>query len=86
MLPPGPGGTLSWARSAGLSSSQLISQPTLVRAAALMTSAVPVVVFLFAQRAFMRGVVVTGMDKRRARYPAAGTVRYRSEQDALRAL
>jgi multiple sugar transport system permease protein len=39
------------------------SQPTLIQAAALMTMAVPVVVFLLAQRAFMRGVVVTGVDK-----------------------
>jgi multiple sugar transport system permease protein len=40
-----------------------VSQPTLVQAAALMTMAVPVVVFFLAQRAFMRGVVVTGVDK-----------------------
>ena len=39
------------------------SQPTLIQAAALMTMVVPVVVFLLAQRAFMRGVVVTGVDK-----------------------
>ena len=39
------------------------SQPTLIQAAALMTMAVPVVVFLLAQRAFMRGVVVTGVEK-----------------------
>jgi multiple sugar transport system permease protein len=43
------------------------TQPTLIQAAALMTMAVPVVVFFFAQRAFMRGVVVTGADKRRSR-------------------
>jgi hypothetical protein len=28
-----------------------------------MTMAVPVVIFFLAQRAFMRGVVVTGVDK-----------------------
>src|SRR3954447_10955964 len=39
------------------------SEPTLVQAAALMTMAVPVVVFFLAQRAFMRGVVVTGVEK-----------------------
>ena len=39
------------------------SQPTLIQASALLTMVVPVVVFLLAQRAFMRGVVVTGVDK-----------------------
>jgi multiple sugar transport system permease protein len=39
------------------------TQPTLIQAAALMTMAVPIVVFLLAQRAFMRGVVVTGVEK-----------------------
>ncbi len=39
------------------------TQPTLIQAAALMTMIVPIVVFLLAQRAFMRGVVVTGVDK-----------------------
>ena len=39
------------------------TQPTLIQAAALMTMAVPIAVFLLAQRAFMRGVVVTGVDK-----------------------
>ena len=38
-------------------------QPTLIQASALMTMIVPIVVFLLAQRAFMRGVVVTGVDK-----------------------
>ena len=37
--------------------------PRSVQAAALMTMAVPVVVFFLAQRAFMRGVVVTGVEK-----------------------
>lgn len=40
-----------------------VSQPTLIQAAALMTMAVPVVVFFLAQRSFMRGVVVTGVEK-----------------------
>ena len=40
-----------------------LPQPTLIQAAALMTMAVPVVVFFLAQRAFMRGVVVTGVEK-----------------------
>ena len=39
------------------------TQPTLIQAAALMTMAVPVVVFFLAQRAFMRGVIVTGVEK-----------------------
>jgi multiple sugar transport system permease protein len=40
-----------------------VSQPTLIQAAALMTMAVPVVVFFLAQRSFMRGVVLTGVEK-----------------------
>jgi multiple sugar transport system permease protein len=39
------------------------TQPTLIQASAILTMAVPVVIFLLAQRAFMRGVVVTGVDK-----------------------
>jgi multiple sugar transport system permease protein len=39
------------------------TQPTLIQAAAIMTLALPVVVFFLAQRAFMRGVVVTGVEK-----------------------
>jgi multiple sugar transport system permease protein len=39
------------------------TQPTLIQAASLMTMAVPVVIFFLAQRAFMRGVVVTGVEK-----------------------
>ena len=39
------------------------TQPTLIQAAALMTMLVPVAVFFLAQRSFMRGVVVTGLDK-----------------------
>jgi multiple sugar transport system permease protein len=40
-----------------------VSQPTLIQAAALMTMARPVVVVFLAQRSFMRGVVVTGVEK-----------------------
>ena len=40
-----------------------VTQPTLIQAAALMTMLVPVVVFFLAQRSFMRGVVVTGIEK-----------------------
>ena len=39
------------------------SQPTLIQASAVLAMAVPVVVFFLAQRAFMRGVVVTGVEK-----------------------
>ena len=38
-------------------------QPTLIQASALMTMAVPIVIFLLAQRAFMRGIVLTGVEK-----------------------
>ena len=40
-----------------------VTQPTLIQAAALMTMAVPVVVFFLAQGAFMRTVVITGVEK-----------------------
>jgi multiple sugar transport system permease protein len=39
------------------------TEPTLIQAAALMAMALPVVVFFLAQRAFMRGVVITGVEK-----------------------
>ena len=39
------------------------SQPTLIQASALLAMVVPVVIFFLAQRAFMRGVVVTGVEK-----------------------
>jgi multiple sugar transport system permease protein len=39
------------------------SQPTLIQASAVLAMVVPVVIFFLAQRAFMRGVVVTGVDK-----------------------
>jgi multiple sugar transport system permease protein len=38
-------------------------EPTLIQAAALMALAIPLMVFFLAQRAFMRGVVVTGVEK-----------------------
>jgi multiple sugar transport system permease protein len=38
-------------------------QPTLIQAAALMAMALPVVLFFVAQRAFMRGVVFSGVEK-----------------------
>ena len=39
------------------------TEPTLIQAAAVMALVIPVVVFFLAQRAFMRGIVVTGVDK-----------------------
>jgi multiple sugar transport system permease protein len=38
-------------------------KPTLIQAAAVMSIIVPVAIFFFAQRAFMRGVVITGVEK-----------------------
>lgn len=40
-----------------------VTRVPLVQASAIMTIAVPVVVFFLAQRAFMRGVVITGVEK-----------------------
>ncbi|NJL54993.1 carbohydrate ABC transporter permease, partial [bacterium] len=39
------------------------SQPHLIQSTALMGLVVPVVIFFFAQRFFMRGVVITGVEK-----------------------
>jgi len=39
------------------------SQPQLIQATSLMTLIVPVIIFVFAQRIFMRGIVLTGVDK-----------------------
>ena len=39
------------------------TQPTLIQAAAIMTMAVPVVIFFLAQRFYMQGVVATGVEK-----------------------
>ena len=38
-------------------------EPTLIQAAAIMAMLLPIVVFFFAQRAFMRGVVFSGVEK-----------------------
>jgi multiple sugar transport system permease protein len=38
-------------------------QPHLIQATALMGLIIPVVIFFFAQKVFMRGVVITGVDK-----------------------
>jgi multiple sugar transport system permease protein len=38
-------------------------EPTLIQAAAILAMALPIAVFFLAQRAFMRGVVITGVDK-----------------------
>ncbi len=39
------------------------SSPELVQAATLMTLIIPMIVFFLAQRAFMRGIVITGVEK-----------------------
>jgi len=51
--------------SVGIASfNALYSQkPTLIQAAAVMSIIVPVVIFFFSQRAFMRGIVITGVEK-----------------------
>jgi multiple sugar transport system permease protein len=38
-------------------------KPTMIQAAAVMSIIVPVAIFFFAQRAFMRGIVITGVEK-----------------------
>ena len=38
-------------------------RPTMIQASAVMALVIPVAIFFFAQRAFMRGVVVTGVEK-----------------------
>ena len=63
-LPRRPSRSCSRCRSRSSNTTRCTStQPTLIQAASLMTMAVPVVVFFLAQRAFMRGVVVTGVEK-----------------------
>jgi multiple sugar transport system permease protein len=49
----------------GLSAfNRLYSQQTnLIQAAALITAVIPVIIFFFAQRIFMQGVVITGVEK-----------------------
>lgn len=39
------------------------TQPQLVQATSLMTLIVPIILFIFAQRIFMRGIVLTGVDR-----------------------
>jgi multiple sugar transport system permease protein len=39
------------------------SNPPLIQASALMASILPIIMFFMAQRVFMQGVVVTGVDK-----------------------
>jgi multiple sugar transport system permease protein len=43
----------------GLSS----SEPQLIQAASIMTMVIPLTIFFFAQRFFLQGVVITGVDK-----------------------
>ena len=54
-----------WPLSLGMQkfASLFVTRPPLVQASAILAIVVPVVVFFLAQRAFMRGVVVTGVDK-----------------------
>jgi multiple sugar transport system permease protein len=42
---------------------QYNTQPQLIQATAIMALALPVVLFIVAQRMFVQGVVVTGVDK-----------------------
>ena len=39
------------------------SEPQLIQAASIMTMVIPLIIFFFAQRFFMQGVVITGVDK-----------------------
>jgi multiple sugar transport system permease protein len=39
------------------------SEPQYIQAATLMTIVIPLAIFFFAQRAFMRGIVITGVEK-----------------------
>jgi multiple sugar transport system permease protein len=54
-----------WPISVGLSyfTGQYVTLPQLIQATALMALALPVVLFIFAQKVFVQGVVVTGVDK-----------------------
>lgn len=40
-----------------------VTRPPLVQASAILAIVVPVIVFFLSQRAFMRGVVITGVEK-----------------------
>jgi multiple sugar transport system permease protein len=54
-----------WPISVGMSyfTGQYSQLPHLIQAIALMALALPVTIFVFAQRIFVQGVVVTGVDK-----------------------
>jgi multiple sugar transport system permease protein len=54
-----------WPLSVGMTffNGNYSSQPHLIQATSLMALALPLVIFLLAQRVFMQGVVVTGVDK-----------------------
>ena len=54
-----------WTLSLGIQqfAALYVTRPPLVQASAILTLAVPVFIFFIAQRAFMRGVVVTGVEK-----------------------
>jgi multiple sugar transport system permease protein len=54
-----------WPISVGMSyfTGQFVTLPQLIQATAMMALALPVGLFLIAQRFFVQGVVVTGIDK-----------------------
>lgn len=54
-----------WPISVGMSyfTGQYVQLPHLIQATALMALALPVAIFIFAQRVFVQGVVVTGVEK-----------------------
>ena len=54
-----------WPLSVGLQKFNALSgrQPNLIQAGALITLALPVVIFFLAQRVFMRGIVFSGVEK-----------------------
>jgi multiple sugar transport system permease protein len=54
-----------WPLSVGIQQFNAIysQQPHLIQASAIMALAIPVLIFFLAQRAFMRGVVITGVEK-----------------------
>jgi multiple sugar transport system permease protein len=54
-----------WPLSVGLQKFNALygRQPNLIQAGALITLALPVVIFFLAQRVFMRGIVFSGVEK-----------------------
>lgn len=55
-----------WPISVGMSSyftGQFVTLPHLIQATAIMALALPLLLFQVAQRVFVQGVVVTGIDK-----------------------